>query len=684
MANAVRLHRTPSPTPKLSQRVPRETAAWTVAGIVSLLWGLRLWGYGTLVPAVVIPGLVLSAWGLFLMSAAWMPRALQGKRGRVIFVVTVGLTVLALVLWSYTQVFTVPAYGTDEMAFDQYAAQLVLHGVDPFLRSMGPSFAKFQVSPNGYTFQLNGTPVTALSYPALSFLLYIPFLALGWSTQLAVALNVAAWAISVILLAIYLPANQRPLATAVASLSIYISYAVGGVTDALYVPFLIVAAVGWDRYGRAQGWAAWVGPLAFGCAMDIKQTAWVLLPFLLMGLIGESHRQGLRGWDRLRSAVRYTVMTAIAFFIPNIPFLVKAPLAWVRGVITPMLAPTVPSGQGWITAEMFLHTGGSLSAVTALSVVALVALGIIYAATYPRLKGWTFFAPSLILFWATRSFGSYLVMLVPAAWVAWATTSHSALPRRLARKGRVLVVSSLGAVAAALAVAMADPSPLTVRIAGVHTTGQLATVDAVTVVVRNASDRPLRPAFTADNGGTLTAFWNRLSGPSTIAPHSQATETLAAPNFYAQPPLTGGFQIVAFTSTPKTISHSTAYLPTTWHLAMNPDAVNRPVLVHHPVTLHVRILNRFDHPVFARGVPVYLGQIIYAQSGLQYGQAQINRGYPGETPVSALTNARGIATFVIRSTAAPRSPIYFEANLVNDTYFYPYGYSQIVPVRFVR
>ena len=96
--------------------------------------------------------------------------------------------------------------------------------------------------------------------------------------------------------------------------------------------------------------------------------------------------------------MRYTVITAIAFFAPNIPFLTGAPMAWVRGVITPMLAPTVPSGQGWITAEMFLHAGGSLTAVTALSVVALAALGIIYAATYSRLKGWTFFAPSLIWF----------------------------------------------------------------------------------------------------------------------------------------------------------------------------------------------------------------------------------------------------------------------------------------------
>ena len=41
-----------------------------------------------------------------------------------------------------------------------------------------------------------------------------------------------------------------------------------------------------------------------------------------------------------------------------------------------------------------------------------------------------------------------------------------------------------------------------------------------------------------------------------------------------------------------------------------------------------------------------------------------------------------MATFVIRGTKASTDPVYFEANLVNDSQFYPYGYSQIVPIRF--
>jgi hypothetical protein len=41
-----------------------------------------------------------------------------------------------------------------------------------------------------------------------------------------------------------------------------------------------------------------------------------------------------------------------------------------------------------------------------------------------------------------------------------------------------------------------------------------------------------------------------------------------------------------------------------------------------------------------------------------------------------------VATFTIHSPVAGSDPVYFEANLVNPTSFYPYGYSPILAVRF--
>jgi uncharacterized membrane protein len=169
----------------------------------------------------------------------------------------------ALALWSYFQIITSPDYGTDEIAFDQYAAQLALHGINPYLHSMAAAFPEFHVSPNGYTFQLNGLPITTLSYPALSFEAYMPLLALGVTTQAAVWMDVAAWCLGAVVLFAVLPRRLAPLAAVVASLDVYVGYAVGGITDCLFVPLLVGAAVRWDSFApRARPPGA--GPSCWG------------------------------------------------------------------------------------------------------------------------------------------------------------------------------------------------------------------------------------------------------------------------------------------------------------------------------------------------------------------------------------------------------------------------------------
>ncbi|PSR32796.1 MAG: hypothetical protein C7B44_15105 [Sulfobacillus thermosulfidooxidans] len=537
-------------------------ASWILCGVILILWGLRLWGYGTLAPMVTIPSTVLIAWGLGLL--VWHGgRQTSSRKAQWVFGLTLVLTLIALGIWSYTQVLTIPAYGTDEMAFDQYAAQLWVHGIDPYGRSLAAAFARYQVSPNGYTWTLTGAPVTLLSYPALSFEIYVPFLLMGWSAQLAVWMNIVFWAAGLVLLALGVPRSVRPLVIVLASLSVYISYAVGGVTDALFVPFLVLAARAWDQYPLRRGWAAFWSPFWFGLAMGIKQTPWVLLPFLLLGIGLEGMRTSGRWRDGLSPAIRYALITGGVFILPNIPFILKNPVSWIHGILAPLMSSTVPAGQGLITLSLFLHIGGgSLLAYTVLSLVILFGLLVLYVLTYPRMKAWTFLLPSVVLFFATRSFGSYLVMLVPSTLMALLTTNPSTA-KPLTHHTRWAVMGIGGAMVAGLTAALGIPSPMDMQLVGVHTTGQLATVDQVEVAVHNATNRPLRPYFTADISGTLTAFWQRLEGPQILRPHQSAVYTLAAPNFYAQPPLTGGFQMVGFTARTKTVSHTRAYVPTT-------------------------------------------------------------------------------------------------------------------------
>jgi uncharacterized membrane protein len=654
----------------------------SLAGFFVLTWACRICGYGTFASWSAIPVVLLGLLGLLVIVAAWLPASvLSERRQHQIGWVALTAIIAALAIWSYFQVFNAPDYGTDEIAFDQYAAQLALHGINPYLHSMAPAFPLFHVSPNGYTFQLNGQPVTALSYPALAFEAYLPLLAAGVTTQAAVWVEIFSWALGAAILYAVLPRSVAPLAGLVASIDVYIGYAVGGVTDTLFVPLLIGAAVGWDRFGSERGPRAWRGPVCLGLAMAVKQTPWLVLPFVIAGIVLESRqRKGTR--QAVRDGLRYTGIAFAAFAMPNLPYAVSAPGAWLNGIMTPFNSHTVPAGQGLVDISLSLMAGGgSLTAYGVAGAVALAALLACYITTYPALKPAAFLLPSIALFFADRSFGSYLVMLVPAALAAAATTSR---PRGLAATRHWRWVAAGGGVAALAAViaALTTPSPLSVSIKSVRTTGQLATIGQVTLSVTNNTGGSVRPAFTLQNGTVMTAFWNRESGPAVLGPHQHASYTIVAPSYPAMPSIQSGFQVLAFLTSPASVSRTSVYLASSWRVILQPDAINQTVPIGQQIAVRAEIVNRLDQPVAAAAVPVYLGQIIYAQQGLQYAQAFINSGLEGQTPVEALTDKQGVATFRIRCPVGGSDPVYFEANLVNPTYFYPYGYSPILTVRF--
>jgi uncharacterized membrane protein len=667
-----------------------DAAAWTeralrsLAAVFVLTWSFRLAGYLTFGTWLAIPVVLLGLTGLLAMVTAWLPRGtLSGQRLRQLDLVVLVAVVIALGLWCYFQIYIAPDYGTDEVAFDQYAAQLALHGINPYLHSMAAAFPLFHVSPNGYTFLLDGRPVTKLSYPALAFEQYLPLLAMGIKTQAAVWTDVAAWALGAAVLYMVLPRKLAPLAAIVVSLDVFTGYAVGGVTDFLFMPLLIGAAAGWDRFAWTRGPAAWRGPILMGLAMSVKQTPWLIFPFVVAGIVMESRR--LRdGAQGLRDGLRYLGIAAVAFLVPNLPYLLNAPHAWLSGILTPITAQTVPAGQGLVSLSLSLPLGGgSLQDYSAAAVVVFLGLLACYLASYTVLKPAAFLLPSIVLFFATRSFGSYLVMLIPAAVAAAATTQRPSAQAPW-RYWKWVVSGAAASCALAVCAALTSPSPLKMSIQSVRTTGQLATVDQLTVSVTNTSSHGVSPSFTVEEGMSMTAFWRQVHGPRTLAPHQVARYTIQAPSSFAMPSIGTGFQVLAFSHGPAAVSRTGSYVGSVWRVVLVPSTINGPVTIGQTFTVHAEIVNRLDQRIRVADVPVYLGQVIYAQGGTINSEAYINKGYSGQTPVSALTNAQGVATFRVtnRSALPNHNPIYFEANLVSSGSDYPYGYSPILAVRF--
>lgn len=670
---------------------------WTIVGCVLINWSIQLLSaatsYSWIALVVVV---VLGAWGLATVLASWLRTensVLSHPRlSEVLTWLTALLTVATFVMWAYVQVRSAPGYGTDELAFDQYAALLAQHGLNPYLHSMAPSFPLFRVSPDGYTYSVTGVPVTQLSYPALSFLLYIPLLAMGFSSQLAVMVNVAAWALTVLLIFALLPRSVRPAALVIGSIGVYVSYAAGGVTDVLYMPLLVLAAYRWNEFGHSR--ISYLGPAMLGLAMAVKQTPWPLLPFILCALALEEHAR-TDAAAALRRCARYLAVAGGAFLLPNIWYIAASPGPWLSGVVTPIVHELVPAGQGAVALSLFLGIGGgSLVAFTIATIAFGLLLLALYVGTYPLLRPATFILPAFVLFFASRSYGSYLVSLVPAALVGAVTLRGSQQtgdprPARFAgparRRGRRAAILATAVIfAVALGYALTVRQPLRLRVTGIRTTGQLATIEQLKVAATNTSGVEVRPSFTVDEGGAITTFWHVVQGPRALAPGASGTYTIVAPNMPAQPSIGGGFTVLAFSRGPAAVSSTSPYEPSAMHVALTPNAVNEIVAVGRPVVIHAELLDQLDRRVRRANVPVYLGQIIYDQSGLELGEATINFAAPGQTPVRAYTNAEGAATFTLVGTQAASDPIYFEANLVQSSQFYPYGYSKILPIRFGR
>lgn len=671
------------------QRLTTHRAVWMLVGIGLLWWSWQLIGASAMtwtVPFLVLCNIV----GLMLVLVSWLPAGVWQPDSRLVLGLewaAAFLTVAVFVAWGMSAIGGLSPYGTDAMAFDQYAAQLAQHGLNPYVHSMAPAFGLFRTPTSFYTYSFTGHPVTALSYPSLSFLVYVPFLALGWSQNLAPAINVFAWAITVLMMFKMVPRDLRGIALLLGGFGLYAAFAIGGVTDVLFMPLLLIAAYKWDRFGTSR--MSYIGPICFGLAMGIKQNPWPALPFVLLALcLDERARTDLN--QGLKRAGRYLATALAAFVIPNIPYFVASPSGWIHGVLTPLFADMVPTGQGTISLTLYLHLGGgSVTAFTAAAALMLLLCVLAYIGTYPLLRGGAYLLPALAFFFDDRSNVNYFISLIPIGFIAVATVEQAPFEarQRLAtvvahgrgirdRVARTLdsatwffsarwaaacaVVFAL--FAAATAYSLAAPQPLSIKLTGVMTTGTTSKIAEMTVRVTNRTDQAVQPSFDVIRGGYNSTFWNRVLGPKTLGAGKTATYELKAPNWVAEPSIYGGFNVVGYLNSPKAFAVSATYRPRLYHIGFVPDAINRIIRVGHPVKVTVQVYNTSGAPLLKPGVRVRMTQIIWANGGPHKSRVYINNSKRGKAGI-AYTNRQGIATFRVITKFPTVYSVTFNASL---------------------
>ena len=258
----------------------------------------------------------------------------------------------------------------------------------------GPAARSGAPDPTGSAFD----PRTLHSYPALSFLLYVPLIWLG--VQNVLVLHVVVFAALFAWLVWIAPPKRRRWAALAAASAMIIPYrSLNFDSEIICLAFLLLA---W-HYRRNR----WVSVIALGLGCAFKQYCWLFAPFILLDA------WLTYGW---REAWRRAGLTLAVFLAPNLPYLIASPGAWLTSMALPVSDPLFPMGMGLIT----LSLGGWLPflptlAYSALALVTLAGALWAYARWRPQLGEAALLLALLPLFFAWRSPANYFAI---APWLA--------------------------------------------------------------------------------------------------------------------------------------------------------------------------------------------------------------------------------------------------------------------------
>jgi uncharacterized membrane protein len=261
----------------------------------------------------------------------------------------------------------------------------------------------FSVDPEFITLTPNGGLVSTLNYPALQVLIFLPVV---WAGLRDARIVVYLFEMAVILI-VYLwsPREIQPLALIplFAGSDLAINFSAGAVADFLWVLPLILMVVYLDR-PRLSG-------IMFGLASAMKQTPWLLAPFLLVWFIRSE--RGLNLGGRLKRAGTFAGSALVAFLIPNIAFMLVDLGAWYAGVVTPAFGNLVVLSQGFslITLASGVPLPPAFYLVATLMVAATLLVNYFVYFEKLALAVWAF--PAIILWFSYRGLQNYFIFWLP-------------------------------------------------------------------------------------------------------------------------------------------------------------------------------------------------------------------------------------------------------------------------------
>jgi hypothetical protein len=244
-------------------------------------------------------------------------------------------------------------------------------------------------------------PRTLHSYPALSFLLYVPLLWAGASNILLLHVFVY-WALFAWLLWIA-PVGWRGWG-ALAALA-GMSTVAASLIESNEVICIALLLTAWHL--RHRGQLHLLTAVLVGLACAYKQYVWFFAPFFVLEYLQRD------GW---RQTLRWSLLALAAFLVPNVPYIVASPYAWFDSLWLPMREPLFATGIGIISlsvGHLLPYAPPALYAL--LEVTAVVAALLVYARYQAQIGEAVLVLALVPLYFAFRSLDDYFAF---APWLA--------------------------------------------------------------------------------------------------------------------------------------------------------------------------------------------------------------------------------------------------------------------------
>lgn len=411
---------------------------------------------------------------------------------------------------------------TDAHIYMDVAARLLLSGRNPYAHSLLDGFNLYRV-PLAYSTPLQyGDLSTRLAYPSLSVLVLVPAILAGVSTHwVYVIAFVAASA-----LALWsTPWWGRGLVFAVFFLDdTLLGFCFSGVTDAVWMLFLVLAVVYWYRKPT-------MAALCVGLACAYKQHPWFLVPLLLMRIQAESGTRSLAK----RPLLQFAGVVLTVVLVLNLPFFLAGPRVFLQGVLEPLSSPMLQLSDGLTMLSMVGHVPipRPVSSMMFWSCYGFLLLA--YWRHFDLLRECCWIFPAIALFFGYRALTSY--------WYFYGVVALIALMAHHKRKHlepvasykpqttlRIMAAMAVGFVAT-LAACMLRPAPFS-----------LALIDTIDVwdsrVVRlrvrlqNKGQEDVTPVFALQSTALQPLPWSIESGPVHLGPGQSADYVLRAQKPY--------------------------------------------------------------------------------------------------------------------------------------------------------